>query len=145
QLDGLKLAGLGSDLAGTLAVDLSGRVGVTGDLKAGLVDLDAIGDALGAATAGDAGGGSSRSDGRVFPDMPLAGEPLRAVDAELSLAIGRLRGLGPELTDVSAPVVLEAGKLSVDPLAFVVEGSPMKGRLGLEALPQGIAVTLRLS
>ncbi len=135
--DGVTLAGLtvaspDLDLTGDASVTLQPRPALKAQLAAGRIDLDAIqtlADKLTAtvtqppAPPGQATPSpgaekpGTRQTERLFSDQPVPFGTLREADADLRLSVGVLRAGGGEYRKIATHVVLDSGKLSVDPLS----------------------------
>jgi uncharacterized protein involved in outer membrane biogenesis len=101
---------------------------VRATLDAPLLDLTEILAAAGAARE------PSRADGRLFTATRLPLDPLRLLDLESSLRIGRLELPGMRtLERVQARVSLAEGRLRVDPFGLAAGPGRINGRLRLDA------------
>ncbi|MEO3431460.1 AsmA family protein [Pelagibius sp. CAU 1746] len=121
-----------SDLGGNVTLSLAGkRPAMKAALLSKLLDL---GDFSGAgASEGAASGEAAGGSGRVFPETPLPLEGLRALDAQVKLDVERLRlSQGLELDEVKLTLALEGGSLTVEPLAALLAGGTLDGRLALD-------------
>jgi uncharacterized protein involved in outer membrane biogenesis len=83
-------------------------------------------------------------DGRLFSPAPLALDGLRSADMELSIAVGRLLLDALPLSDVSADLRLDHGKLTVKPLSALLAGGKVEGDGLLDASGNGAALSVRL-
>jgi hypothetical protein len=132
QISELKVTVSGSDLEGSLGVDISRtRPVLTGDLLSTRLDLRPF--------VGKEKTSSKMQPVRhkVFPDSPLPLEPLRLADVVASLKAAEV--LTPQLAlhNLSASLALEAGRLSVKSLTAVIGGGTLSGHFDLE--PRGKA------
>ena len=122
----LKLAAAGSDLEGSLAMDLSKtRPALTADLQSKKIDLRPL--------AGNEKATPKKKAGeRVFPDTPLPLAPLQLVDARVSLRAADVFTPQIALHDLDAKVTLVDGHLSVAPLTALIGGGRLDARLDLK-------------
>ena len=108
-----------SDLDGDIAVNLGDeRPKVTADVSGQLLDLRELMPPEPSETA-DKAPESPKSDKaeRLFSNEPLPLDLLRATDAEVSVAIAKLRTqVGAEVNDLKAKLVLSDGKLTLAPV-----------------------------
>ncbi|WP_193368086.1 AsmA family protein [Pelagibius marinus] len=138
EFDGLRLTVGGSDLGGNATLDLAAaRPALKAALLSKLLDLGDFsggeGAAPGSAGGGSAGGGSAGGGDRIFSETPLPLEGLRALDAEVKLDAELLRlSPGLELNEVKLTLVLKGGALTVEPLAALLAGGTLDGRLALD-------------
>ena len=127
----------GSDLGGDVTVDLAGkRPKVTGKLKAKLLDIDKLlGTETAPGVAADTGpqvaGGKNAT--RIFSADPLALAGMKAADVDLKITVDKALVSKLTLAAVNIGIKLNAGKLSVDPLALKLEGGEIKGNALLNA------------
>jgi uncharacterized protein involved in outer membrane biogenesis len=123
-----------TSLAGALTVGLDGpRPKISGTLSSPGIDLAAL---LPEGSNGDAAGKGRASDtpGRLFPDAPLPLAGLKAVDANVELAVSRLvLPDGMELTDVTGKVALANGRLAVAPASAGFGGGTVRADVTLDA------------
>jgi hypothetical protein len=143
--------------------DLSGRVGdsdIGGDLfvltgrerpylearlRSRRLDFDDLGSLVGAAPA--TGRGETASSGqkveaaqrdatrRLLPDATLQVERVRAMDAKVSYRADAVNAPNLPLRKVSLDMTLEAGVLTLDPLAFTFSRGDLRGKVRLDARP----------
>jgi uncharacterized protein involved in outer membrane biogenesis len=149
-LDDLK-ATLGSNaITGSFAVRTGGpRRQLVFDLVAPVLTLADVpvppGIASAATTA--AAGASKATTGRLFPDTPVSLGLLRVVDAEGSIAIGRLvLPHGRQLDDVRVRIALNNGQLDVPEYAAKLFGGTAAGSFTVNARDAAAApaVSVRL-
>ncbi len=136
-LHGLVLELAGSDLAGSLNLDLSGpRPGLTGKLAAKLIDLTPLMPASPAKAAKPAKPGD-----RVFPDDPLPLDVLALVDFDLSLSAKTVKARKLVLNDLALELRNGAGKAE-----FTVKKARLdKARLSARLALSGLAARPRVS
>ncbi|MCK5908463.1 MAG: AsmA family protein, partial [Caulobacter sp.] len=143
--------------------DLSGRIGdsdIGGDLfvltgrerpylearlRSRRLDFDDLGSLVGAAPA--TGRGETASSGqkveaaqrdatrRLLPDATLQVERVRAMDAKVSYRADAVNAPNLPLRKVSLDMTLEAGVLTLDPLAFTFSRGDLRGKVRLDARP----------
>jgi uncharacterized protein involved in outer membrane biogenesis len=153
KVDGLKLSAHGTDLAGWLQADLSGKRPVfTADLKAGVLDLikmPGLGGqnkagqekpkAVKKASAGKAKGenkaGQAKRSDRVFPSEPLPLEGLRRFDADIKFTAQKVEHNQLAFDGFNLGLKLTEGKLALQPLTGKLNGGELKASLSL--IPQG--------
>ena len=152
-LRGLRLAMPGSDLGGDLTVTTAPRPAVRGTLVSQRMDLDAL--AAGAAPAppsspapsspaspGPPAPAPAATPAHVLPETPLPFEALRRGDADLQLAVNEAVWHGVPFRAVSARLLLQDGRLRLDPVTAAVPGGAASAQLQADAGAQsaGIAV-----
>lgn len=143
--DAVKLSGLSltlgdSDLTGDATVSLTGpRPRIDAKLQSRQLNVAALlppsaegGAAPGqAASGGDSSGGSGAK--KVFPSDPLPLDGMKAVDAHVEISIGKAILPNLTLSDSSANIALENGKLDLKPVKTSVAGSPVEAAVALNA------------
>lgn len=154
-LRGLRLAMPGSDLAGDLAVTTAPRPAVRGTLVSQRLDLDALTASIasappaspappasGPAAPGLAAPAPAAAPARLLPDTPLPFEALRRGDADLQLAVNEAVWHGVPFRAVSARLLLQDGRLRLDPVTAAVPGGAASAQLQADAGVQsaGMAV-----
>lgn len=143
-----KLAGrIGdSDIGGDLFV-LTGRERpyLEAQLRSRRLDFDDLGSLVGAAPA--TGRGETASAGqkveaaqrdatrRLLPDATLQVERVRAMDAKVSYRAETVNAPNLPLRKVSLDMTLDAGVLTLDPLAFTFSRGDLRGKVRLDARP----------
>ena len=86
------------------------------------------------ATAGAPAPASRNASSRLFPDTPVDWAPLRVIDAEGTLALGRLQLRdGRQLDNLHAHLTLAAGKLDMQNFEITMFGSKLAGHLIVDA------------
>lgn len=133
----------GSDLSGTMSVDLSGGVpAFEGNLKSTRID---IADFVKAGKQED-GAVIDKGDGRVFPDTPLPVEGLRAADAIVEISVDSLIA-ALEAKDVEIGLHLKGGDLKIAPLKAVLSDGALDGtaRLNAATKPLALRTEIKLS
>lgn len=121
-----------ADLSGELAVAVSPRLVVQGSLASHRFDLDALRAALQAQAAPPPPPAAGPA-ARLFPATPLPWPLLSAADLDLRLAVGELRLGGASWRDLAGRVVLQSGRLTLDPLTAAMPGGRAVGHLALDA------------
>lgn len=134
----------GSDLSGTATANLSGDVpAIDADLKSTRLDVADFVKAGGPADSGGQGasapatGGGAAGDGRVFPDDPLPLDGLKAVNANVKMAIETLAA-AVQVTKVNVALSLKGGDLNISSLKGVVADGELDGSVrlnGAQATP----------
>ncbi|MDM0014932.1 AsmA family protein [Variovorax sp. J22P168] len=125
--DALQLQQIAATLSGTrLTGDgtlrwRDGRAQVEGKASVALLDLGKLGS--GPAPRG--------SPGALDRPLPLA--PLRALDADLRIDLGRVAGAPVTIEKVAATARLQGGKLAIDVASGTVAAVPLQGRVAIDA------------
>ena len=152
NLVGFKGELAGSDIAGDVTVELSGkRPFINAKLKSKLIDVTALGGAAGGGTGGggSAGGAArpAKPGARMFPKDPLPVEGLRAVDAKLTFDADTIIAAGAKLRGAHVRLSLKAGNLTIKPLKATVAEGTIDGSIKLDGRKKavGLAVKLLLS
>lgn len=151
RISGLSLTLPGGTVTGDLALRLASVPAVSGALSSATFDADTLLAALrgtpaaapahpapAAATSGAAAGGY------VIPTTPLPLGALRTVDTDLRVSIGALTAGGQVWRNLSLPVRLQAGRLSLAPFAVTTPSGPVSGDLAIDAAAARPPVSLRL-
>jgi uncharacterized protein involved in outer membrane biogenesis len=131
----LKLRLGDSDLAGHADVTFKDpRPMISGKLSARRLDLQQL-LATENQRQGERGANNTagQKKAKVFPDIPLALDGLRAVDAAIELQAAEIKTPRLTLRDVATTATLAAGRLSLEPLRLVVAGSAVSGTAILDA------------
>jgi len=147
NLEDLKGALAGSDIAGDATMDLSGvRPFIDAKLKSKLIDVSALGGATGGQAA-EAGQQPKEASGRLFPEDPLPIEGLRAADAKLTFDADTIIAAGAKLQGAHVGLLLKGGNLIIQPLAATVAEGSIDGSINLDGRKQaaGLGVKLQLS
>jgi AsmA protein len=160
-MPGLAVRGLAviapeADVSGELVVGLGARRSVQATLSARRIDLDAVLAALPPPVAASPVPAASpvvppsppplqRRPPRLIPDDKLPFAALGAADADLHLSVGELRSGGASYRDLSGRLLLQDGRLALDPVAGAVPGGRLEFQLTVDsrATPPPVAVTLR--
>lgn len=132
--------------AGQLAIKLGSAVpAVNGELKLGVVNLNELTGKAAAAPQAEAGKAAPAASSAGWSDAPLNLAGLRAVNANLKLAIEKLVSGKLEFTNIAADVVMNGGnaKLSLGNLALY-EGTA-KGTVGLDGSGASAGLSTNLS
>lgn len=131
-----------SDLSGEVSVDrVNDRLRVEADLHSRSLDLDDLLAVLGAPpdpaeTASPqqrAQAQAMRARARLFPDAPLRTERLRTMDGRLDFRADQVKRNELAVTAVSLGAALEAGNLTVDPIAFTFAQGELNGTARIDA------------
>ena len=145
-----------SDMRGDARLDTGGkRPKFTAELKSRKLDFDDLAGLVGAAPATGKGETASpaqraerareRADGRLLPDKPYDLVKLRAMDADVTLRAEQV--LSPKLPveRLHAHLLLEAGRVQVDPLELGIAGGELGGRVVLDGSGEPIALDTDLT
>ncbi len=151
-LKGMALTTAQADLTGDLTLGTDPRPFARGTVASGKIDLDGIAAALAAGRPaapspaaapippapptpppGSPPAASHPGRNWVIPDTQLPFGPLLQADADLGFTVGTLIARGATYRDVSGHLVLDAGKLRLDPFAMQLPGGPMRLTLSADA------------
>ena len=155
-LRGLRLALPGADLAGDLAVTTAPHPAVRGTLVSQRMDLDALAAGIapvppaspapatpGPAAPSPAAPVSQSAPARLLPDTPLPFEALRRGDADLQLAVNEAVWHGIPFSAVSARLLLQDGRLRLDPVTAAVPGGAASAQAQADAGAQSAGVAVQ--
>ena len=143
----------GSDIGGTLTVDVRGKPLLTADLNTKVLQMIDIGPLIGySPTALDARGGAAvvqmvSGHPRVIPDAPLAFDQLKSVDAHVKYAAGTITSPTVTLKNLTLGLDLVDRRLTLKPLAFDIVGGRLTSDIVINArvAPVETAYDIRLS
>lgn len=125
QISNLKALAGGSDIAGTVGVDISKpRLRLTADVRSNRLDLRSP-----AGKGKPAGAGRPSNTGKVFPGSPLPLDPLQSIDVAVSLKAAEVLTSQIVLRNLAMRADLADGRLTVSPLSAAVSGGSLDGRL----------------
>lgn len=113
----------GSDLRGTISVDLAGeRRMMRGDLSSNKLDFADLLPAIGAPREQDAGDQPPTSErpGRILPDKDIDLSRLRAMDADVTFRSNRIVTTAIPLDRFEAKLTLDDGTLRLQPVRFEI-------------------------
>jgi AsmA protein len=148
-LRGLTLTSADGDIAGDATIGLTPKTSLTANLRSNRIDLDALQSTAGQtppaqpAAPGAQPPAAKRSE-RLFSDQPIPFDLLRAVNADLTLAIADLHSGGAEYKAVSTHAVVTDGKLAVNPFAADLPGGHLSGTITADASQQAPPVHIVL-
>lgn len=166
KLSGLKLNAQGSDLAGWLQADVSGkRPVIVAELKADVLDVLRLSGGSGQAKSGQAESDKAKagaagqtpeaakakgkapaqrssSKKKVFSSAPLPLESIKQFDADIKLSAQKVRHDQLALDDLNFQVKLAGGRLSLQPLTGKLNGGKLKASFLLA--PQGKSAQVEL-
>jgi len=117
---------------------------VTARLESPEIDLAALGGGASPSSepAKSGGGGGTAKpaqkpggDGRIFDASPLPVDGLKSIDADVSIAAKRIVQDKLVLNDAAVHIVLQRGKLVVEPLKAGIAGGTFDGKVTLDAGP----------
>ncbi len=133
-----------SDLSGDVTIDFrNGRPKLTAALQSRRIDLDDLAGFIGG-TPGT-GEGETASDeqkkeasaqkasGKLLPSKKLQLDKLRAMDADVRLTAGHVNSKRLPLEHMRARLVLDDGRLTLDPLEFGAAGGKLVNVVHLDA------------
>jgi AsmA protein len=157
-LRGLSLSSPDGDVAGDVTVTLKPRLDAVGTLAGKRLDLDALQAAYAKAPsfvappfvppgkpAPPPAPRPPAGPKRLFSDQPFDLSVISGQDADLRLSMGEIRSGGISYRDLSDHVVLDHGKLTVDPFAATLPGGKLDLRLLLDTAVTPAKMTLALS
>ena len=144
-----------SDLSGDATVDIGGkRPKLTAVLKSKLLDFDDLAGFIGAQPATGEGETASseqkeaaaaqKASGKRLPSTPIRVDRLRAMDADVRLTAARVDSPRLPLEAMSAHLVLNDGRLTIDPLAFGAAGGELTSAVRLDAPQEPAQVALEM-
>lgn len=141
---GLALTTPEADLSGELTVSFVRHPVVQGNLASRRLDLDAIDAAL--APPVDTAPPPSTGT-HLFSPVPLPWAVMSRADLDLRLSVGELRLGGASWRDVAGHAVMQAGRLTIDPLTASLPSGRAVGHFGLDAAatPPQVGLGLRAS
>lgn len=117
-----------SDLKGAATAYLgSARPRILADLQSTLLDLDEL------LPKGDSKQAPPSADGRLFSADPLPFDGLKAADADVKLAVAKVRVNKMDVRDVRLGVMLKGGNLVLNPVQAVVADGRISGDVNLGA------------
>jgi AsmA protein len=139
---------------------------LTGKLHAGRIDADALLAAAGrpvpnpppptgGASPPQTGGAPPQAapppppprpaaTGRLFPDTPIPFGLLRQANADLAVSVGDLKSGGSDYRSIDLHVVLQDGKLRVDPLSADLPEGALTASLNVDASTAAPPVAMKL-
>jgi len=151
-LKGIKLSGPIGDLAGDITLALQPRLALQAQLAGKRLDLDALQTAITAIpappkdTAKEAPPANappvhtvSTGPDRLIPDHPFNLAALRRADADVQLTMGEIHSGGANYRDLVLHLVVDHGKLSLEPFTATLPGGHLDLHLtydtGTDAAP----------
>lgn len=135
-----------SDIAGDATVDAGGeRTMFSADLASESMHFGDLAGFIGMQPG--AGADQAARAGRLLPSSELSGEGLRAMDAQVRLRASQLSGAPFDAEHMDASLLLESGRLTLDPLVFGIAGGEVETVVHLDAreLPASAALSATLS
>ncbi|MCA0201074.1 MAG: AsmA family protein [Proteobacteria bacterium] len=120
----LEMTGYGLTASSDLTVEMvKGRPFAKGTIAIPELDVAKFG-----------GAAPAKSDGRMFSAEPLPWDGLNAVDADVTLKIGKMTNAsGVEFADISIPVKANRGRMTAAPVTLAVAGGTVSADVGLNA------------
>ncbi|GAC1341495.1 MAG: hypothetical protein NVSMB18_13680 [Acetobacteraceae bacterium] len=156
QIRGLRLTAQQGDLAGDVALGWAPRPFLRGTLVSQRLDLDGVAMVpIPAATpaapasaptpAVAAAPAAAAVSDRAIPDRKLPFAQLRRADADLQLTIAEALWHGVAYRAVQAHLLLQDGRLRLDPLAMQGQGGPIQAQVAADgaAEPPSLAVSVK--
>ncbi len=150
---GMRLAMLQGDVAGDLALGLSPRPSIRGSLVSQRLDLDAWTASAPPAPAGAAPAGADPAGSavtpappeRLLPDVRLPFAALQRFDADLQLGMGEAVWRGTAYRKLEMRLLLQDGRLRLDPLSLQSPGGPVQAQILADAaaVPPTLAIMAR--
>ena len=154
---GLAVTAPEADVSGELVVGLGPRPGLQATLSSRRIDLDAVLATLPPPAAARRRAASPaarrrrpppplpKRPARLIPDGRLPFAALDAADADLHLAVAELRSGGTAYRDFAGRLLLQDGRLALDPVSGTLPGGRLDLRLSANsrAVPPSVALTLR--
>jgi uncharacterized protein involved in outer membrane biogenesis len=131
----------GSDVGGTLAIDLSAAPpSVDADLVADVLDVGELLDIFGLPPVAEIPEAAAADDGLIVPNDALDPAPLRAIDGHVALQVRQLLMPILPLDNLILDLTLEGALLRVQPLQFGIGGGELRTFLSLygDKEPPGI-------
>lgn len=121
-----------SDLSGTVAVDIGGeRPKITGDLTSKRLAAQDLAGFVGASPNGPDDYETKR-EGRILPATEINVEKLRNADMDVRFKGQRVEAPFAPLEDLDTRMVLDNGRLTVDPLSLGIGGGRIAGTTTLD-------------
>jgi len=149
SLTGLVLTSVQGDVAGDLTLKTGPRASVRGVLTSRSIDVGALIPPRPAAATPPSGAApqapAPAAPPRAIPDTELPFTALRRADADLQLTIADALWRGHHYRSVAAHLVLQDGKLAVDPASMVVGEQTITARLGADATAVPPAASVMVS
>ena len=131
---GLAVTAPEADLSGELVAGLGPRPSVQATLVSRRIDLDAIMQAIpSAGQEAPSPTAPSRQPAWVNPDTRFPLAALGLADADLQLSVGQLVSGGTTFRDISGHLLLQGGRLALDPFSATLPGGRMEAKLSLDS------------
>lgn len=142
EVTNLQLAAAGSDLAGSVALDLSkSRPVMRADLQSRRIDLRPPAGKTKEKTRHE----TKSAEAKIFPTSPLPLGPLQLADVNMHFKAGEVLTPQVALHELDLTLALKGGNLSVNPLAAVVGGGRVDGRFSLEPRGKGAHIATAIT
>ncbi len=137
NLTELKMTLAETELSGNISVDISNKVpGITANLQSPMLDLVPFQPEPPA---------EEEKVERYLSDDPLPLEGLQAVNADISIEVGKIRTRQALLNNFGAALKLKGGNLVIKPLSLEVAGGKLDGNLNVDASKKVAAVNVSLN
>ena len=151
---GLAVTTPDADVSGEVSVGFAVRPAVQATLSSRRIDLDALLAAMPPEQAVPAvpppampaqAGAAPSGRARLIPDSKLPFALLDQADADLHLAVGEVRGFGASWHELAGRLILQDGRLALDPLAATSPGGRLELKLTADAraVPPPVVLSLR--
>lgn len=151
-LKGLSVKGPVGDLSGDLTIGFQPRLSVQGQLSGTRVDLDGLQASMPVAVPAPAPAAVASASGpvpagprRVFSDRPINLAALDLMDLDLRLTLGEVRSGGVSYRDLAGRLVLDQGKLALDPFAATLPGGKLNVKLTADTRAADAPVVLSVN
>ncbi len=153
----LRLTAPGSDVAGDVALTLSPRLALRGSLASQQLDLDALlaqsaeepaaptasPPASSAPPPSEPAAPSPQRTAWLLPTAPLPFVALRRADGDLQVSVGQLTWRTLIARAVQARLLLQDGRLRLDPFMAQLPGGPLVAQVTADANGPAVAIALR--
>lgn len=142
DLDKLLVESSDDRISGNMALDLDRpRPYLTGDFTSQILDLDRLIAAMGnnADQPTTTETPAAPAEHTLFSRSPLAFDKLKIIDANLSLAIGKLEFSHSMIENFSAKIALANGRLAIDPVLGEMTGNKTESALHIDVDQEGTA------
>lgn len=160
-LQSIKLTTADGDLSGNFGVATGAAKGqaptvpsITGKLQSNRIDADALLASMGKPVTAPPPPAAKppapppppphTGPARLFPDTPIPFGLVREADANVALAVGDLRSGGLDYRNIVLHVVLQNGKLRLDPVSADLPEGKLSGSLNVDAAAAAPPVALTL-
>ena len=145
---GMRLAAPQGDLAGDIVLGWLPRPFLRGSLVSQRLDLDALrvatpAPAVVATPVTPPATDPPPPQARVLPDTPLPFAALTRADADVQVTVSEAVLRAASYRNVEARILLQDGRLRLDPLRMVTPGGPVVGQVVVDAAAPTVAVVIQ--